>query len=70
MVQPINVITYIIIVIVLVGNKTDKIEEEKVTYDEASSYARSLGALLKLTSCKQNKGITEMFESIALDSKV
>lgn len=52
--------------IVIVGNKIDKISEEKVTEDEASAYAKELGVLHKLSSCKDNTGITEIFESIAL----
>ncbi|KAM3141730.1 hypothetical protein pb186bvf_006052 [Paramecium bursaria] len=49
---------------VIVGNKQDLIDEEKVQYDEANSYAKQLGVPLKLTSCKENKGIKEMFQSI------
>ncbi|CAD8120840.1 unnamed protein product [Paramecium sonneborni] len=50
---------------VLVGNKNDLIEDEKVSYDEANNYAQQIGASLKLTSCKENKGIQELFVSIA-----
>ncbi|CAD8106037.1 unnamed protein product [Paramecium primaurelia] len=53
------------IVQVLVGNKNDLIEDEKVSYDEANNYAQQIGASLKLTSCKENKGIQELFVSIA-----
>jgi len=47
----------------------DKINEQKVTYDEANSYAIKIGASLKLISCKENKGIDELYESIVLNFK-
>lgn len=51
------------IILVVVGNKIDLIEEcdtqttNEVGYDQAKKYAMSNGALLKLVSAKNNKGI-------------
>jgi Ras-related protein Rab-22 len=43
---------------VLVANKSDLIDQEQVSYDEARQYANHLGAILKMTSCKENKGVS------------
>ena len=44
-------------VLAVVGNKIDRAEEEVVSYSEAKEYAQSVGAVLKLTSAKEGKGI-------------
>lgn len=44
-------------VLVVVGNKIDKAEEETISYQDAKQYADSMGAMLKLTSAKDGKGI-------------
>lgn len=41
----------------VVGNKIDKAEEETISYQDAKQYADSMGAMLKLTSAKDGKGI-------------
>jgi hypothetical protein len=40
-----------------VGNKIDKPDDEEVVYKDALEYAQSVGALFKLTSAKDGKGI-------------
>ena len=47
---------------VLVANKSDLIDSEQVSYDEARQYANNLGAILKMTSCKENKGIQVLIQ--------
>lgn len=42
---------------VVVGNKIDRTEEEAVGYNEVKQYAESIGAMFKLTSAKDGKGI-------------
>jgi len=49
------------IVIAVVGNKIDKFCEEQVKENEGKEYADSIGAIFKLTSCLQKKGINELF---------
>ena len=51
-------------VIVIVGNKCDLIEEEKVTYEEAKSYADSLNALFFVTSAKDGTNVNQVFLAI------
>lgn len=41
----------------MVGNKIDRTEEEAVGYNEVKQYAESIGAMFKLTSAKDGKGI-------------
>lgn len=42
----------------IVGNKIDKSDEEEVPYQQGKDYADSIGALFKLTSAKESKGIS------------
>jgi len=58
---------YILIdeVIAVVGNKIDRVDDEQVSYNEAKEYSQSIGAIFKLTSAKEGKGIGELFTSIA-----
>ena len=47
--------------IIIVGNKIDKTDEEEVSYQEGKDYADKVGAMFKLTSAKEGKGITVFF---------
>ena len=49
------------IVLAIAGNKCDIFNEEEVSENEAREYADSIGAVFKLTSCKENIGINELF---------
>ena len=51
-------------VLVVVGNKIDKAEEETISYQDAKQYADSMGAMLKLTSAKDGKGINVQLHPI------
>lgn len=55
------------IVCVIVGNKTDLIKDQKLSYDPAPHicYANSVGALHFLTSAKLNESIDEVFLEIS-----
>lgn len=52
------------LITVIVGNKMDLVEEEVVSYQEAKTYADSIGALFRLTSAKDNKNILDLFTVI------
>lgn len=41
----------------IVGNKIDRTDEETISYNDAKQYAESVGAIFKLTSAKDGKGI-------------
>lgn len=41
----------------VVGNKIDRTEEEAIGYNEVKQYAESIGAMFRLTSAKDGKGI-------------
>ena len=43
------------------GNKCDLFDEEEVDEEEAKEFAKSIGAIFKLTSCKESIGIDELF---------
>ena len=43
------------------GNKCDLFNEEEVDEEEAKKFAKSIGAIFKLTSCKESIGIDELF---------
>ena len=49
------------IVIGIARNKCDLFQEEKVTEEEVKKYAKSIGAIFHLTSCKESIGIDELF---------
>jgi hypothetical protein len=40
-----------------VGNKSDKSDEQAVSFQDAKDYAQLNGALFKLTSAKEGNGI-------------
>ena len=44
------------------GNKCDLFQEEKVSEEEGKKFAKSIGAVFHLTSCKESIGIDELFE--------
>ena len=44
------------------GNKCDLFQEEEVTEEEGKKFAKSIGAIFHLTSCKESIGIDELFE--------
>ena len=43
------------------GNKSDLVEEEKVTEEEGKKFAESINAVFFLTSCKESVGIDDLF---------
>ena len=49
----------------VVGNKCDLFQEEKVTEEEGKKFAKEIGAVFQLTSCKENIGIDELFQQCA-----
>jgi len=53
------------IIIGVAGNKCDLFQEEQVSEEEAKKFADSIGAIFKLTSCKESVGIDELFEECA-----
>ena len=46
----------------IAGNKCDLFEEEDVSEQEGRNFAKSIGAVFKLTSCKENIGVDELFQ--------
>ena len=50
-------------VLAIVGNKSDLMENEAVSQQEAEEYANNVGAVFQLTSAKENFGIEELFEN-------
>ena len=52
------------IVIGVAGNKSDLYEQEEVSEQEAREFAKSIGAVFKLTSAQKNRGIDELFVEI------
>merc|ERR1712173_571192 len=49
------------IVLVIAGNKIDLASRQQVSWDEAESFARSVGATLHRTSAKSGKGVEQVF---------
>ena len=54
------------IIIALAGNKSDLYEERQVQDDEGEKYAKSMNAIFASTSAKNDSGIKELFENIAM----
>ena len=48
----------------IAGNKCDLFQEEEVPEEEARKYAKSIGAVFHLTSCKETIGIDELFQEL------
>ena len=44
------------------GNKCDLFQEEEVSEEEGKKFAKSIGAIFHLTSCKESIGIDDLFE--------
>ena len=53
------------VLIVLVGNKSDLIENQKITYEVANNYATEIGCKLIFVSAKENVNTTKIFDHIA-----
>ena len=49
------------IILGIAGNKCDLFEEQNISDKEVKKFAESIGAIFKLTSCKENIGINELF---------
>jgi GTPase SAR1 family protein len=49
----------------IIGNKVDLETTDVVSYEEASGYAKELGAIFHYTSAKDGKGIQELFGIIS-----
>jgi len=49
------------IVLGIAGNKCDLFQDEEVSEDEVKKYAKSIGAVFHLTSCKESIGIDDLF---------
>ena len=49
------------IVLGIAGNKCDLFQEEEVAEEEVKKYAKSIGAVFHLTSCKESVGIDDLF---------
>ena len=45
----------------VVGNKCDLFQEEKVKEEEGKKFAKDIGAVFQLTSCKESIGIDDLF---------
>ena len=49
-------------VLAIAGNKCDLFIEEKVPEAEAKNFAKEIGAVFRLTSCKDSIGIDDLFK--------
>ena len=54
------------IVIGIAGNKSDLYLEEDVPEKEAKDFAKSIGAVFKLTSAQNNSGIDDLFKELGI----
>ena len=52
-------------ILAIVGNKCDKYEDERITEEEASAYAKEIGARFFLVSACTGDGVDEMFSELA-----
>lgn len=52
-------------IVAVVGNKIDLLEEA-VSLQEGQEFAISQNAIFKLTSAKEDKGIRDLFDAIAI----
>ena len=46
----------------IAGNKCDLFQEEEVNEEDGKNFAKSIGAIFHLTSCKESIGIDELFK--------
>ena len=53
------------VLIGIAGNKSDLYDEEDVPEEEAREFAKSIGAIFRLTSAQNNSGIYELFRDMA-----
>ena len=49
-------------ILAIAGNKCDLFQEEQVSEEEGRNFAKSIGAVFQLTSCKESIGIDELFK--------
>ena len=49
-------------ILAIAGNKCDLFQEEQVNEEEGRNFAKSIGAVFQLTSCKESIGIDELFK--------
>ena len=54
------------IIIILVANKNDLYEDQKVSNEEGKEFAKNIGAIFISTSAKNNNDINFLFENIAM----
>ena len=54
------------VIIAIAANKCDLYEERKVSDEEGEQFAKSIGAFFASTSAKNDSGITNLFENIAM----
>ena len=52
-------------ILAIVGNKCDKYEDERITEEEASEYAKEVGASFFMVSACTGDGVDEMFSELA-----
>ena len=54
------------VIIAIAANKSDLYEEQKVKDEEGEEFAKSINAIFMSTSAKNDSGITNLFENIAM----
>ena len=54
------------VIIAIAANKCDLYEERQVSDEEGEQFAKSIGAFFASTSAKNDSGITNLFENIAM----
>ena len=52
--------------VILVGNKTDKESERKITKEQGANFAEESGYYFRETSCEYNTNVADVFETIIL----
>lgn len=55
------------VVVIIVANKDDLVSEEAIGIESAKTFATRIGAKYLRTSCKDDRGVTELFTAIGLD---
>ena len=60
------IFSFIFLVVVIAGNKSDLIENEVVKEEEARNYAKEVGAVFKNTSAFNDVGVNELFEELGM----
>ena len=54
------------VIIAVAANKSDLFEDREVSNEEGEEFANSINAIFSSTSAKNNSGITNLFETIAM----